>query len=231
MHPASVASLAAPIPGWELGAGGVPGAAREGQGWVLSGAGVKGPGWVVGGEEGAGAMLPPWHGWESPGSQLCRRGAGKQSSFSSSLLPASPVPAPKGEGRKEGEHPSWQGSRPGARAQTYSRSWERASLRSWEGKTNRKPLLTHPNTALLARGRVEHGLCKGFKPQFPGPGCQEAGARVGSRREPRRRMGTSIAAKQNPPARSEGAAQSSSKLPPCPPLPWGTLSRGGDGGR
>lgn len=132
------------------------------------GAGVKGPGWVVGGEEGAGAMLPPWHGWESPGSQLCRCGAGKQLSFSSSLLPASRVPAPKGEGRKEGEHPSLQGSRPGARAQTYSCSWERASLRSWEGKMNRKPLLTHPNTALLARGHVEHGLCKGFKPQFPG---------------------------------------------------------------
>lgn len=37
------------------------------------GAGLKDPGWVVGEEEeeGAGAMLPPGRGWESPSSRLC----------------------------------------------------------------------------------------------------------------------------------------------------------------
>lgn len=35
------------------------------------GAGVKDPDWVDGGEEGEGAMLPPWHVWESPSSWLC----------------------------------------------------------------------------------------------------------------------------------------------------------------
>lgn len=38
------------------------------------GAGVKDLGWVVGEEEeeeGAGAMLPPGRGWESPSSRLC----------------------------------------------------------------------------------------------------------------------------------------------------------------
>lgn len=38
------------------------------------GAGVKGPGWVAGEEEeeqGAGAMLQPGRGWESPSSRLC----------------------------------------------------------------------------------------------------------------------------------------------------------------
>lgn len=95
--------------------GGAPGAACEGQEWVCSaglGAGVKDPGWVVGGEEGTGVMLPPRQGWESPSSRLCQRGAGKQSPFFSTLLPALLVPAPKGEGRKEGEQPSWHSSHP-----------------------------------------------------------------------------------------------------------------------
>lgn len=33
--------------------------------------GVKDPGWAVCEEEGAGVMLPPGRGWESPSSHLC----------------------------------------------------------------------------------------------------------------------------------------------------------------
>lgn len=135
----------------------------------MRGAGVEDPGWAVGEEEGTREMLSLRHGWESPGSRLCQHSAGKQSSFSS-LLPAFLVPAPTGKGRKEGEHP--HPSR--ARVQTYSLSWEGVSLCSWEGEINREPLLTHPNTALLARGHVENGLCRWFKSWFPSQGCQEA---------------------------------------------------------
>lgn len=55
LHPEPTASLAAPIPSWELGA-------REGQccvGGAGVGAGVKDPGWVVCEEEGAGVMEEP----------------------------------------------------------------------------------------------------------------------------------------------------------------------------
>jgi len=113
-----------------------------------------------------------------PDSRLCRHSAGKQSPFSS-LLPALPVPAPRGEGRKEGEHPSRHGSRsePGHKP-THPPGKEPAS-HSWEGKTNREPLLTRPNTALLARERLEAGLCKGFKPRFPSRGGGKLGSGAG----------------------------------------------------
>lgn len=112
LHPESVASSAVPVPAWEPGTGERRVLHARGRGECSAGlgAGVKDPGWV--GRRARGATLPPRHGWESPGSRLCRRGAREQSPFSSSLLPASPVPAPKGEGRKEGEHPSQHGSRP-----------------------------------------------------------------------------------------------------------------------
>lgn len=77
---------------------------------------------------------------------------------------------------------------------------------------------------------MEYGICKGFKPQFPGQGCWEVGAQVRSRQEPWQQTRTSIAAKQNPPVHREVVAQRGSKLPPFPPLPRGAPSRSGDGG-
>lgn len=115
--------------------------------------------------------------------------------------------------REEGGRASFLAQQlPGARVQTYLLSWEGASLR-WEGKKYRQSLLTHPNTALLAQVHVKNGLCKWIELQFPGRGCWEAGTQVGSRWKSWWQTGTLRAAKQNPPARREDAAESGSKLP------------------
>lgn len=67
--------------------------------------------------------------------------------------------------------------------------------------------------ALLAQVHMKNGLGKWIELQFPGRGCWEAGTQVGSRQESWQQTGTLIAAKQNPPAHREDAAESGSKLP------------------
>ena len=69
LRPKLVASSAVSILAWEPGMGERRVLHARGRGGCLAGlgAGVKDSGWVAGGEEGAGVMLPPRHGWESPG--------------------------------------------------------------------------------------------------------------------------------------------------------------------
>lgn len=115
LHPESMPSSAAPIPAW-----GTLGAACEGQGWRIQ------DGWWVRRR----AQERCCHHGRAPAPGCASAVLG---SSHLSPLPAFLVPAPTGEGRKEGEHPHLSG----ARVQIYLLSWEGVSLCSWEGEINR----------------------------------------------------------------------------------------------
>lgn len=136
------------------------------------------------------------------------------------LLPDLLVPAPRGEGRKEGERPC--SARRGANLLTLlGRSRPTLLGKEIAGL----PLLTPPRTHSPPHpGRMDAELfANGLNPSSP----DEA---AGREWEPRRQARTSIAARQNPQVHRGAAAQGGSKLPPRPPLPRGAPSGGRDGG-
>lgn len=146
--------LSRPSPSLGAGHGGAPGAACEGQGWVLGRAGCWGKGSRLGGKEGTGSDATATARLGEP--RLPAVPTWCQGAVAFLLLSSPSFASPCSKGRREeGGRASLSARQPpGARAQTYLLSWAGASLRSWEGKINRELLLTHPNAALLTRGGV-----------------------------------------------------------------------------